>query len=123
MALGEPIQIGSRGCELVGQRLPLGAQAGEEKAAITGHSRHAGQALAGREQRLVVPPTIRDADQIAAIVVGPAVVSAAEDAGIAALLEADHGPLMAAAIEQDVVLAFGGIAGHDDRLAAPGKSS
>src|SRR3954463_15325892 len=89
---------------------------------MTGYPWHARQAGLGREQPLVVPPAIRDADQVPAIVVGPAVVSAAEDSRIAALLDADDGPLMPAAIEQDVELAISGIAGHDDWLQAEVRS-
>ena len=49
-------------------------------------------------------------------------VSAAEDSRIAALLDADDGPLVPAAIEQDLELAISGIAGHDDWLQAEVRS-
>ena len=103
-------------------------EAREDEAAIGGDAGHAGELERGAAEIVALGPglPVGHAQERAVVAVGPAVIGAAEGAGVAALLLADHGAAVAAAVDEDVDGALGvaggdnGEAGHAGGREVPG---
>ena len=108
-------QPGGR-AQMLGERAPVTAQAGEDESTIARHARRPRESVRTLVERRIATG-IRHAEQLARYVIRPAVIRTAEGPRVAAIGGADQGSPVHAPVDEDgdgAVLA----AHHDDGLRA-----
>lgn len=105
-----------RRAQVLGKRDAVGGEAGEDEAPVGAHARGAGETV-GALVEAVIAPGIRNAQERAAQIVGPAVIGAGEGPGAPAVGRAHLGAAVHAAVHQHGHLAARP-PHHDDGLGA-----